>query len=104
VATKYTDDYLDQYSAAWKTTDRFISLLEKNGSFKVEKITSGTSVFGMIVEGIDPNKFAERLMSRAIVLPHQQKDTREFWMTVNTTLNRVNPQELAESFVEALKG
>lgn len=104
VATKYADDYPDQYSTAWKAADRFISLLEKNGSFKVEKITSGTSVFGMIVEGIDPNKFAERLMSRAIVLPHQQKDTREFWMTVNTTLNRVNPQELVESFVEALKG
>ena len=102
IATKYADNYLEEYARAWKATDRFCSILAANSAFKVEKIPDGTSIFRMSVQGVNTESFAARLLSREVVLPHPQKNTGDFWMTVNTTVNRRDPSELATAFIEAL--
>jgi threonine aldolase len=102
VALQYADTYVDEYSKAWRTADRFLSLLQKDKRFAVEKIANGTSAFKLSVQGGDPGSFAERLLARNIVLPRPQTDGGIFWMVVNTTLNSAKPEELAKSFVEAL--
>ena len=102
VAMRYTDDYLEGYSRAWSVADEFLSVLQKSNRIKIERIPNGTSAFRMVVDGIAPQAFAERLLKSNIVLPHPEKDTGTFWMTVNTTLNRVGAGALARTFLEAL--
>jgi len=102
VAARYADGYLGEYSKAWESADRFFSLLQENDRFKVEKNINGTSIVKMVVKGIDPDKFAARLLSKGIVLPHPEKETGVFWLTVNTTLNRVKPNYLSASYIGAL--
>ncbi|MCI0693548.1 hypothetical protein L0337_16265 [candidate division KSB1 bacterium] len=36
-----------------------------------------------------------------VYISHPDKNAGVFWMTVNTTLNRVSPEELANSFVRS---
>jgi threonine aldolase len=101
VAAQYAGSYFEAYSSAWKTVDEFLALLQNDDRFRVEKITNGSSIFKMSAPGIDPEKFLQRLRAGNIILPHPDKNTGVFWMTVNTTLNRVGPKELADSFVQA---
>lgn len=101
VATRYADDYRKEYSRAWSVADKCISLLQKSDRFTIEKVPDGTSVFSMAVKDIAPLKFAERLLKNNIILPQPQKDTGLFWMTANTTLNRIGGGELAGRFLEA---
>jgi hypothetical protein len=81
--------------------DGFLALLQKDDRFKVEKTINGTSVFKMRAMGIDAAKLLERLRAGNIILPQPAKDTGSLWMTVNTSLNRISPEELADSFVRA---
>lgn len=66
-----------------------------------EKINNGTSIFKITVAGIDPEKLLQKLRERNIILPRPDKDTGVFWLTVNTTLNRVSPEELANYFIRS---
>ncbi|MGB2869192.1 MAG: beta-eliminating lyase-related protein [Bacteroidota bacterium] len=104
IATKYADGYLEEYAKAWKTADKFCTLLGAHSAFKVEKIPNGTSIFKLSVQNVNTDLFVSRLLSREVVLPHPQKNSGDFWMTVNTTLNRREPSELATTFIEALNG
>ena len=101
VATRYAESYLEAYASAWKTVDGFLALLQKDDRFKVEKTIYGTSVFKMRIMGIDAAKLLERLRAGNIILPQPSKDTDSLWMTVNTSLNRVSPEVLADWFVRA---
>jgi len=104
VAVRFADNYLAEYSKAWRSADRFFSLLQENTRFKMLKNPRGTSIVQLTVEGIDPEKFVARLLSKNIVLSHPQKDTGAFWLTVNTTLNRITPNDLAGSFLAGVGG
>jgi len=95
------DDYLERYSRAWTVADEFLSALQKSDRIKIERVANGTSAFHLAVDDIAPPTFAERLLKRNIMLPQPQKDTGVFWMTVNTTLNRIGAGELAGTFIEA---
>jgi threonine aldolase len=101
VATRYVDGYLKQYATAWEVADEFISAVQKGDRVTIGKVANGTSAFHVAVPGVTPRTFAERLLKRNIVLPQPQKDTGVFWLTVNTTLNRISAGELAAAFDEA---
>lgn len=101
VAAQHAGSYLEAYANAWKTADGFLSILQKDDRFRAEKIANGTSIFKMRIAGVDPEKFLQRLQERNIILSHPDKNAGVFWMTVNTTLNRVSPEELANSFVRS---
>jgi len=100
-AMRYADDYLKEYSRAWNVADEFLSALQKSDRITIGRVANGTSAFHMAVAGITPPKFAERLLKRNVILQQPQKDTGVFWMTVNTTLNRISAGELAGTFLEA---
>jgi hypothetical protein len=69
----------------------------------IGRVANGTSAFHMAVAGIAPSAYAERLLKRNIVLPQPQRGIGTFWMTVNSTLNRIGAGELAGTFLEALR-
>ena len=101
VAMRFADGYLEAYTRAWSVADAFLAALQKSDRIKIQRVANGTSAFRMAVDGIAPPEFTERLLKRNIMLPEPQKDTGAFWMTVNTTLNRIDARELAEAFLEA---
>ena len=103
VAMRYVDDYLKDYSRAWSVVDAFLSALQKSDRVTIGRVTNGTSAFQIAVPGVAPLVFAERLLKKNIVLPQPQKDTGVFWMTVNTSLNRISARNLAETFLEAAR-
>jgi hypothetical protein len=98
---RYADDSVQEYFRAWAVAEDFLSILRKDARFRIEKVANGTSAFLMAGEGIAAGRFAERLLKQNIVLPLPQKDANSFWMTVNTTLNRIGGGELAEEFLQA---
>ena len=63
---------------------------------------SGTSAFKLILRRGDASAFAARLRARGVILPHAEGDPLVFRMIVNPSLNRVDPAELANDFVQAL--
>jgi threonine aldolase len=103
VAMHYADDYLRDYSRAWNVADEFLTALQKSDRVTIGRVTNGTSAFQIAIPGVAPLVFAERLLKKNIVLPQPQKDTGVFWMTINTTLNRISARELAGTFLEAAR-
>ncbi|MGH7492847.1 MAG: threonine aldolase family protein [bacterium] len=101
VAARYAESYLTAYAGAWETADGLLSILQKDDRFKVEKIPNGTSIFKMGVTGIASERFLQRLRVRNIILSPPDRNGGTFWMTVNTTLNRVKPEDLADRFLRA---
>ncbi len=101
VALRYADDYVREYASAWAVADEFLSIIRKDSRFGIEKVANGTSAFSMSVKGVTAVTFAERLLAQGIVLPQPQHNAQSFWMTVNTTLNRIGAGELAERFLKA---
>lgn len=101
VALHYADDYGREYSSAWAVADAFLSIVRKDPRFVIEKVANGTSAVVMSVKGVTAATFAARLLEHNIMLPQPQKGASSFWMTVNTTLNRIEAGELAERFVQA---
>jgi threonine aldolase len=103
VAMRYADDYLEGYAKAWGAADEILSRLQQSPQIEIEKVVNGTSAFALRIRNIAPSLFSEQLLKRGIVLPQPQRDTGLFWMTVNTTLNRIRASELAESILEAAR-
>ena len=97
------DTFQDEYARAWRVTDEFLALLQKNGRFTAQKVAGGTSQFLLTVPAAVRDQFANRLLTKGVVLPHASADGI-FPMQVNPTLNRTNPAALARMFIESLEG
>lgn len=102
VALQYADSYLDNYSKAWKVVEEFIKAAQKNPAFAFEIVKGGSSVFKMTVKTSDPDKFAEALKKKNILLPHPSKETGAWMMRVNTTCNRTSGAALSKCFIDSL--
>jgi threonine aldolase len=102
VALHYVPTFLKDYSGALKSAERFFALLEENGAFRIEKLSNGTNVFKLHVEGIDPKIFRQKLRQKNIHIPMPAREGG-FFMKTNVSLNRISPEELAQAFVDALR-
>jgi threonine aldolase len=101
VAGKYADDYQETYAQAWDRATRFLSALQRETGFAVERVPNGTSAFKLILKRSDASAFTARLKSRGVILPHPEGDPPVFRMIVNTSFNKVDPEDLAHEFVQA---
>ena len=97
------DTFQDEYARAWRVADEFLALLQKDGRFTAQKVAGGTSQFLLTVPAAVRDQFANRLLTKGVVLPHASADGI-FPMQVNPTLNRTNPAALARMFIESLEG
>ncbi len=103
VAGKYADGYQETYAQAWERATRFLTGLQSETGFAVERIPNGTSAFKLILKRGDASAFIARLKARGVILPHPEGDPPVFRMIVNTSLNRFDPEELAHDFVQAVR-
>jgi len=104
VAGKYIDGYPDAYAQAWGRALRFQAALQAETGFAVERVPNGTSAFKLILKRGEAPAFAARLKASGVILPRQEGDPPAFFrMIVNPSLNRVDPEELARDFVQAIR-
>ena len=82
-----------------RISEDLIRALEKNDSFRVERIPSGTNLFRLRISSGDPQAFRKRLAARGVALSSPQRDA--FLIGVNETLNRTTAADLASAFSEA---
>ena len=101
VALEFVDDFLEQYTAAWRKAESLFRTLADHPAFRVEPIPDGTHIVPVHVSGSDPERFRDRLARRNIHLP-QARRPGGFWLKINPSLNRTSAQDVARAFVAAL--
>ena len=100
----YALRFQDDYAQAWRAADALIGHLQADGRFRARKLADGTSRFFLAVSGASPQVLPERLRAHGIVLSRPHPETGEFAIQVNPTLLRMDPEQLARRFGEALAG
>ncbi len=102
VANHYLDSFSDDYSQSVKQAEQLFGLLEKNSTFKIERIPNGTNVFKLYTDIPDREKFRDNLKKRDILIPAPDKSFNGFKMKINATLLRSTPEKTAKAFEEAV--
>jgi threonine aldolase len=102
VALHFISGFEERYRTAVRTSEDWISGLQQQGAFAVERIPLGTNLFRLRVKGTDPVAFQKRLAAQGVVLSSPQRDS--FLVGVNETLNRTTAAELTDAFARALAG
>ncbi len=100
VALHFADGFLDEYKAALSNAEKFLSLIEADERFKVEKFSNGTHIFQLLVDKTDPNKFRQALSKKNVQIPAPNKNG--FMLKINPSINRDKPENLARLFIESL--
>lgn len=101
VALYYADRFMDDYKTAWLNAQKFFSLLRKEERFTVSELENGTHVVKLDVKGKNLVQFRDTLHNQNVQLNAPVENG--FFLKINPTLNRIQPEKLAEIFLEALK-
>ncbi len=102
VALAFVDGMVDRLRAAIARFDTLKTALCASGSFDFEAVPRGTNVMHMSLRRGDPQRFRERLARSGIRLPRWNEARRAFPVKINESLNRREPEALAEIFLSAL--
>jgi threonine aldolase len=101
IALFYADRFMNDYKTAWINARKFFSLLEKEERFTISELEHGTHVVRLDIKGIELTRFKDSLAKRNIEI-HAPVDNG-FYLKINPTLNRIQPETLAGLFLESLK-
>jgi len=99
VALHYLAGFEERYARAVRISEDWIRGLQQHEAFAIDRVPSGTNLFRLRVNGIDPVTFQKRLGANGIALSAPQRDT--FLVGVNETLNRTTASDLEGAFVRA---
>ena len=101
VALQFVDDFLEQYTFAWRKAEKLFQALASHPAFRIEPIANGTHIVPVYLSGTQADQFRERLARQNIHLP-QARGQGGFWLRVNPSLNRMSAEDVAQAFVTAL--
>jgi hypothetical protein len=101
IALYYADSFMNDYKTALINARKFFSLLEKEERFAITELEHGTHVVRLDVKGKDLNRFKDSLGKRNIEI-HEPVDNG-FYLKINPTINRIQPEALAGLFLDSLK-
>jgi threonine aldolase len=102
VALRYFDGFSERYQTAVRNGEALLKLLEADGRFRVERVKSGSNVFGLgLASGGTLDQLKERLARAGIALPGA-KGTTQTTIQINETINRRPPEQIARAFAAAL--
>ncbi|ULQ54310.1 threonine aldolase family protein [Flavihumibacter fluvii] len=102
IALYYADTFMSDYKAAWLNAQKFFSILEKEERFTISELENGTHVVRLEVKGKDINRFRDSLAKKNVELHEPVKNG--FFLKINPTINRIQPEALAELFLDSLDG
>lgn len=101
IALYYADSFINDYKKAWVNAQQFFSLLKKEERFTISELENGTHVVRLDIKAKDINHFRDSLAKKNIQL-HEPVENG-FFLKVNPTINRIQPEALAELFLDSLK-
>jgi len=101
IALHYADTFTEEYKAAWLKAEKLFSYLQKEERLKIIKFENGSHIVRLTIKGTNLSKFKEALMKNNIELSNP--DDEGFLLKINPSLNRTNPENVAELFKQALK-
>lgn len=100
IALYYADGFMTEYKNAWTNAEAMFSILEKQEGFEVVRFENGSHIVGLKVKTKNMPGFRDALRKQKIYL--SQADGSGFLLKINPSINRINPNELANRFIEAL--
>ncbi|MEP6616425.1 MAG: beta-eliminating lyase-related protein [Ginsengibacter sp.] len=101
IALYYADSFMANYKMAWLNAQKFFSILKKEDRFTISELENGTHVVRLDIKGKDINRFRDSLAKKNIQL-HEPVENG-FFLKINPTINRIQPEALAELFLYSLK-
>jgi threonine aldolase len=101
IALYYADSFMNDYKTAWINAQKFFSILKREERFTISELENGTHVVRLDIKGKDLNRFKDSLAKRNIEI-HAPIDNG-FFLKINPTINRIQPEKLAELFMNLLK-
>jgi threonine aldolase len=101
IALYYADTFMNDYKTAWINGRKFFSLLEKEERFTISELENGTHVVRLDIKGTDLIRFKESLGKKNIQI-HSPVESG-FFLKINPTMNRIQPETLAGLFMDSLK-
>ena len=104
IALHYVPGFIDRFRQAIAVSEEWMKRVERHDAFRVDRIPSGTNLFGLRVSHPDLETFRNRLHARGIILSVPQSDGSGFRLNVNEMWNRTTAADLADAFVQSLDG
>ena len=101
VALFFADSFTGDYTTAWKNAEQFFAIIQKEERFTIIKFENGSHIVRLNIQKANLNRFKESLDKVNIELP--VPDENGFLLKINPSLNRETPQDIAETFIKALK-
>ena len=102
VALHFSDGFIDEYTKAWANAEKFFSLIKKQEKIEVVMLDKGSHIVRINIKNTDLKKFAQALAKQNITL--SDPDATGFLLKINPSINRDTPENLAQYFVNALRG
>ncbi len=100
VALHFADSFLSDYHEALSRFKEFSKILNSRAEFDISSIENGSNVFMMKVKVSNPDLYRSKLAEQNVDIPAPSMGV--FYPKTNTTLLRIEPEKLADIFVEAL--
>lgn len=101
IALHYAESFMTDYKLAWQNALLFFSILRKEERFTVSELENGTHVVRLDIKGKNINSFRDSLAKKNVHL-HEPVDNG-FYLKINPTINRIQPEALSQLFSDALK-
>ena len=101
IALHYADSFMTDYKTAWENAQKFFSILKKEQRFTISELENGTHVLRLDIKGKNLIQFKDSLGKNNIHLNTPVENG--FFLKINPTINRIQPEALAELFLYSLK-
>lgn len=101
IALYYADSFMNDYKLAWTNAQQFFSILKKEERFTISELENGTHVVRLDYKGKNINGFRNSLVKKNIELLEPLNNG--FFLKINPTINRMQPEALAQLFLDSLK-
>lgn len=101
ISLYYADSFITEYKTAWLNAQKFFTILKKEEKFIISELENGTHVIRLDIVGKDINRFRNSLAKKNIML-HEPIENG-FYLKINPTINRFQPENLADLFMNSLK-
>jgi len=101
VALHFFEGFGERYQKAVHNGEALLKLLENDGRFRIERVQSGSNVFGFsLASGAALDTLKERLATSGIALAGAKGATQTL-LQVNETISRRPAQDIARAFASA---
>lgn len=101
IALHYADSFMNDYKTAWLNAQKFFSILKNEEQFTISELENGTHVVRLDIKGKNLTHFKDSLSKKNIQL--STSVANGFFLKINPTINRIQPETLAGLFIDSLK-